>query len=306
MSSAKQIDALNANLSTAEVARVVAGNGDLPKVQITSPAARAEIYLHGAQLTSWQPAGSEEVIFLSQQSHWEEGRAIRGGIPICFPWFRAKSDDAKAPAHGFVRTKAWKLEALTQEQNSVVVTLATESDADTQKWWPFEFRLVHRITVGAELKLELIVSNTGPSPFRFEEALHTYNRVGDATNLRITGLDGVAFLDNRDANKQKLQSGNVQLTQATDNAYVNTQSPVEIVDPVLNRRIRLEKQDSLTTVVWNPWQEDAAKLADLGNDEWRQMACVEASNILSGAVTLAPGKEHTMTATIHVVNNSAI
>ncbi|WP_263355356.1 D-hexose-6-phosphate mutarotase [Acidicapsa acidisoli] len=288
------------------IAQIVPGNGGLPKVQITSSAASAEIYLHGAQLTSWQPAGSEEVIFLSQQSHWEEGRAIRGGIPICFPWFRAKSDDAKAPAHGFVRTKAWKLEALTQEQDSVVITLATESDAESRKWWPFDFRLVHRITVGAELKLELIVSNTGSAPFHFEEALHTYNRVGDATNLRIAGLDGVAFLDNRDANKQKLQSGDVLLTQATDNAYLNTQSPVEIVDPVLKRRIRLEKQNSLTTVVWNPWQEDAAKLADLGDDEWRQMACVEASNILSGAVTLAPGKEHAMTAMIHVINNSAV
>ncbi len=160
---------------------------------------------------------------------------------------------------------------------------------------------MHRITVGAELKLELIVTNTGDVPFHFEEALHTYNRVGDAANLHIAGLDGTPFLDNRDGNKLKLQSGEVHLTQATDNAYLNTLSPVEIVDPVLNRRIRLEKQNSLTTVVWNPWQEDAAKLADLGDSEWQQMACVEASNILSGAVTLAPGEEHTITATIRTL-----
>jgi glucose-6-phosphate 1-epimerase len=303
MPSLNPIDALNATFSIAEIARIVAGNGGLPKVQITSSAASAEIYLHGAQVTSWQPAGSEEVIFLSDQSRWEEGRAIRGGIPICFPWFRAKSDDSKAPAHGVVRTKAWQLEALTREQDSVVVTLATESDAETRKWWPFEFRAVHRITVGTDLKLELSVSNIGPTAFHFEEALHTYNRVGDAEKLHITGLDGVAFLDNRDGNKLKLQTGDALLTQATDNAYLNTQSPVEIVDPILNRRIRLEKQNSLTTVVWNPWKDDAAKLADLGDDEWRQMACVEASNILSGTVALAPGEEHTMTATIRVVNN---
>jgi len=300
MISTPTIDALNHRFAVPKIGQIVPGSGGLPKVQITSPAASAEIYLHGAQLTSWQPAGFEEVIFLSQQSRWEDGRAIRGGVPICFPWFRAKSDDAKAPAHGVVRTKAWQLEALTHEQDSVVVTLATENDAESRKWWPFEFRLVHRITVGAQLKLQLIVANTGSVPFHFEEALHTYNRVGDATNLRIAGLDGVAFLDNRDANKLKLQAADVVLAQATDNAYLNTQSPVDILDPVLNRRIRLEKLNSVTTVVWNPWKEDAAKLADLGDSEWRQMACVEASNILSGAVTLAPGEEHAMTATIQV------
>jgi len=304
MPSVTQIDALNASFSIPEFAKIVAGNGGLPKVQIASLKATAEIYLHGAQLTSWQPAGSEDVIFLSEQSRWEDGRAIRGGIPICFPWFRAKSDDPKAPAHGLVRTKAWQLEALTEEQGSVVVTLSTESDAETRKWWPFEFRLKHRITLGSELKLELIVTNTGPTGFHFEEALHTYNRVGDAEKLQIAGLDGVAFLDNRDGNKRKLQSGEIVLTQATDNAYLDTQSPVEIVDPILNRRIRLDKQNSLTTVVWNPWKEDAAKLADLGDDEWKQMACVEASNILSGAIALAPGEEHTMTATIRVANNA--
>jgi glucose-6-phosphate 1-epimerase len=270
-------------------------------VQITSPAASADIYLHGAQLTSWRPAGADEAIFLSEQSRWEEGRAIRGGIPICFPWFRAKADDPKAPAHGFGRTRSWQLESLAQEQDSVVVTLATESDEDSRKWWPYEFRLAYRITVGPELKLELIVSNTGAIPFRFEEALHTYNRVGDAETLRIAGLDGAPFLDNRDSNREKQQRGEFAFTAAADNAYIDTQNTVEIIDLTLNRRIRLQKQGSLTTVVWNPWSDGAAALADLGDDEWRQMACVEASNILGNAVTLAPGAQHTMTAILSVL-----
>ena len=295
------LDEWNERFAIPRIAKVVAGNGGLPKVQITSPAASAEIYLHGAQLTSWRPAGAEEVIFLSGQSRWEEGKAIRGGIPVCFPWFRAKAEDAKAPAHGFARTRSWQLESLTQEQESVVVTLATKSDEESRKWWPYEFRLVHRITVGAALKLELIVSNTGSAPFHFEEALHTYNRVGEAEKLRIAGLDQVSFLNNRDGNRAKLQIGDVLLRQATDNAYVDTQNAVEIIDPTLRRRIRLEKQGSMTTVVWNPWSDGASALADLGDDEWRQMACVEASNILSNAVTLAPGEEHTMTATLRVI-----
>jgi glucose-6-phosphate 1-epimerase len=305
MTAANEIDRLNEKFAIPGIAAVQAGNGGLPKMQISSPRGLAEIYLHGAQLTSWQPAGFEEVIFLSNQSRWEQGRAIRGGIPICFPWFRAKSGDPQAPAHGFVRTRSWQLQSLAQVQDSVVVTLETGSDEESRKWWPFEFRLVHRITVGVALRLELVVSNTGPTPFHFEEALHTYHRVSDAEKIRVRGLDGVAFLDNRDGNTLKLQAGDIHLPQATDNAYLNTQGPVEILDPLLQRVIRLEKQNSLTTVVWNPGKEDAAKLADLGDDEWRQMACVEASNILTGAVTLGPGAEHTMTAGISVTAGAA-
>jgi glucose-6-phosphate 1-epimerase len=223
---------------------------------------------------------------------------------VCFPWFRAKADDPKAPAHGFARTRSWQLESLVRQQDSVVATLSTESDEDSRKWWPHEFRLAHRITVGDALKLELTVSNTGTAPFRFEEALHTYNRVGNAEELRITGLDQAVFLDNRDGNREKHQNGDFHFAAATDNAYIDAQNAVEIIDPALRRRIRLEKQGSLTTVVWNPWSDGASALADLGNDEWRQMACVEASNILNNAVTVAPGQEHTMTATLRVTQES--
>jgi len=286
-------------------AKIVPGNGGLPKIQISTPAASAEIYLHGAQVTSWKPAGAEEVIFLSQHSRFEDGKAIRGGIPVCFPWFRGKADDAKGPAHGFARTRSWQLESLTYEGDTVVVTLVTQSDEASRKWWPYEFRLTHRITVGADLKLDLSVSNTGPTPFHFEEALHTYNRVGEVETIRISGLNGVTFLDNRDANREKPQQGDLQLVAQTDNAYLNTQSAVEILDPKLNRTIRLKKQGSLTTVVWNPWSDGASSLADLGDEEWREMACVEAANILGNTIALAPGEEHTMAAKISVTGSAA-
>jgi glucose-6-phosphate 1-epimerase len=297
---ATTIDALNERHAIAGMARVVAGQGNLPKVEITARAAAAEIYLHGAHVTSWQPAGSEEIIFVSKQSRWEDGRAIRGGIPVCFPWFRGKGDNPQAPAHGFVRTRAWELSSIEDEQGSVVVTLSTESDEASRHWWPYEFRLMHRITVGAELKLELIATNTGATSLQFEEALHTYHRVGDVREVRVAGLDGATYLDNMDGNREKLQSGDVMLTRQTDNAYLNTRNAAEVIDPVLGRRIRTEKKNSLTTVVWNPWQEGAKALADLGDEEWQQMVCVEASNILANAVRLAPGEEHAMTATITV------
>jgi glucose-6-phosphate 1-epimerase len=300
MQSSTAIEKWNERFAIPGIATLVAGQGNLPKVRITAPAASAEIYLHGAHLTSWQPAGAEEVIFLSSQSRWEEGRAIRGGIPVCFPWFRAKADNPQAPAHGFARTTAWQVEALVQEQDSVTVTLTTESSDATRHWWPHDFRLVHRITVGSRLHLELMVTNTGSSSFTFEEALHTYFSVGAVEAIRVGGLNETAFLDNTDGNREKMQNGDLVMAGPTDNAYLNTATAPEIIDPTLRRRIRTEKKNSLTTVVWNPWKQGAASLADLGDDEWHRMACVEASNILGSAIALAPGEEHTMEATITV------
>src|SRR4029450_548608 len=113
------------------------------------------------------------------QSRWQEGQSIRGGIPICFPWFRAKADDPKAPAHGFVRTRSWQVDSIAENAAGVLVTMSIESDEHTRRGWPGEFRLVHRVMFGPELTLELACTNTGSTDLRFEEALHTYNRVSD-------------------------------------------------------------------------------------------------------------------------------
>jgi len=300
MQASLSIEELNQRFAIAGVANITAGNGGLARVSVSTPAATAEIYLHGAQITSWRPAGAEEVIFLSAQSQWVPGRAIRGGIPVCFPWFRNKADEPKAPSHGFVRTKAWQLDSVAGNGDGVTISLSTASDEATRAWWPHDFLLVHRLTVGAELAQELTVSNTGKTPLRFEEALHTYYRVGGAEAVRIQGLDGVAYQDNTDGNREKRQEGDIVFTAATDSAYVNTTHAVEILDPILRRRIRLEKANSRTTVVWNPWVEGAHALPDMADDEWRAMACVEASNIRAFAVDLAPGEQHTMKTSIRV------
>lgn len=299
----QEIDELNRRFAIDGIAAITAGQGGLPKVRITCFEAEADIYLHGAQVTSWHPSGAEEVIFLSEHSRFEDGKAIRGGIPICFPWFRAKNDDPNAPAHGFVRTKAWRLDSVERERGTAVVMLSTESDEGTRRWWPHEFRLEHRITVGAELKLELIVTNTGSSALRFEEALHTYHRVGEVGKIHVAGLDGVAYLDNTDANREKMQRGDIVMMQSTDNAYLNTENTLEFSDPVLRRRVQIVKSGSRSTVVWSPWENGAKVLADLGDDEWRRFVCVEASNILSCAVSLAPGEQHTMAAAIRVASS---
>jgi glucose-6-phosphate 1-epimerase len=293
------IDELNRGYAIPGVAQITVGNNGLLRVSITTPACIGEMYLHGAHLTSWRPAGGEEVIFLSQRSQFEPGKAIRGGIPVCFPWFRNKVDDPKAPSHGFVRTKDWQLDSIEMRGDGVMVSLTTNSDEGTKAWWPHDFHLLHRLILGTALTQELIVSNTGATPLRFEEALHTYYRVGGAEAVRISGLDGVAYLDNTDGNREKRQVGDIVFKAQTDSAYMDTTHSVEIADPVLHRRIRLTKQNSRTTVVWNPWSTGAQSLADLG-DEWRAMACVEASNMRAYGVDLAPGQQHTMKTVIQV------
>jgi glucose-6-phosphate 1-epimerase len=305
MASDAEIDALNGRFSIPGIARIVHGNGDLPKILVETIEATAEIYLYGAQVTSWKPAGADEVLFVSEKSYWEAGRAIRGGIPICFPWFRAKADDPHAPSHGFVRIREWQVESISREAaESVCICLFTESDDSTWRWWPFDFRLEYRVTVGASLRLELLMKNCGHSALRFEEALHTYFKVGDVELARVRGLDGVTYLDNRDGNREKMQSGDLSLSKQTDNAYRNATGAVEILDPVLGRTLITEKQGSASTIVWNPWSDGAASMADLGNDEWRSMLCAEGANILSSAVTLEPGQSHVIAIRISAADKS--
>jgi glucose-6-phosphate 1-epimerase len=291
---------LNNRFRVAGLAQVVADETGNAIVRITTPSCSGAMHLHGAQVTSWRPAGAEEIIFVSTRARFSEGQAIRGGIPICFPWFRGKAGDPTAPAHGFVRTKNWSLESIKSENNNVVVTMATESDDTTKKWWPGDFRLQLRATFGAALELALTTTNTGATQFRYEEALHTYYHVGDIQQARIKGLDQATYLDNTDANKEKKQNGDVAVSAATDSAYTDNESALELIDPVLNRRIHIAKQNSRTTVIWNPWEVAANKMSDMGADEWKKMLCAEGANILGNAVMLYPAEHHTTTVSMTV------
>jgi glucose-6-phosphate 1-epimerase len=292
------ISELNGRFGIPGVATVVAGNGGLAKVVVSTPNATGEMYLHGSHVTSWIPRGAAEVVYCSPHSLWQDGRAIRGGVPICFPWFGAKADNPAAPAHGFVRTKAWGLESIAREGDGVVVSMHTSSDDGTRRWWPCEFELVCRANFGTQLKLELIVSNTGMSPFSFEEALHGYFRVGDAETAAIGGLDGTDFIDKTDHRMRKTHHGELRFSGETDSVFLNTEHQLKLIDPALRRNIHLQKQSSRTTVVWNPWAEKSAAMGDLGEGEWRNFICVETSNVGAYAVHLVPGQRHLMSVTV--------
>lgn len=301
MDTAAHIEGLNRRFGVAGVVEIAAGVGGLPVVRIGSAAAAAEISLYGAQVLRWRPAGEEEAIYLSERSRWERGEPIRGGIPVCFPWFRNKADDPSAPKHGFVRIREWRLDSLrADEDGTVTLVCVTGSDKSTRAWWPHDFLLAYRMRVGRTLRLELSVVNRGTTAMRFEEALHTYFHVGDVEQARVRGLDGVTYLDNTDGNRAKTQQGELAITGETDNAYLDTESAVEILDAGLGRRLVTEKMNSTSTVVWNPWREGAAGLADMKPEDWRGMLCVEASNVLGCAVSLGAGEEHTMRVTLRV------
>jgi len=240
------------------------------------------------------------VFFVSRETRWQPGRAIRGGVPVCFPWFGNRVGNPSAPAHGFVRTKAWQLESIVEEGGAIVVSMVTESDDETKRAWPADFRLVHRATFGSTLTLELIVTNTGTRPMRFEEALHSYHRIGSARAVQVRGLDAVTYRDKADANREKTQHGDIAIVSETDRTFLDTSGAIDVIDPVMRRRIHIAKDDSRTTVVWNPWTEKAHALSDLADDEWMQFVCIETSNVEPFAVDLAPGHQHTMKAVVSV------
>jgi glucose-6-phosphate 1-epimerase len=291
---------LNRRFEIPGIARIVDGRGGLPCVQVSSPRAAGEIYLHGAHVTSWKPAGAEEVLYLSSKSKWQDGAAIRGGVPVCFPWFSARADDPRSPAHGLVRTKSWQLEGITHADHDVTVALSTSADDATRKTWFGDYHLLFCATFGEQLRLEIIVTNHGTSSFRFEEALHSYFRVANVAGAKLRGLNGAGFIDKTDPKREKHQHGEVVISAETDRVYLKTFSTVEIEDPAARRRVLVAKEESRDTVVWNPWSEKAKKMSDVGADEWRTFVCVETCNVGDHAVNLAPSQVHTMSALISV------
>jgi len=267
-------------------------------LKIQTPSASAEIFPQlGGHLTAWQPAGQKPVLWVSSKSHFEPGKAIRGGVPIIFPWFGPRAGHPESPAHGFARSMPWTV----RENANGSVRMDLQSSDATRAQWPHDFALELSLNIGAELVMKLKVTNTGKEPFKFEEAMHTYFAIGDVRNISITGLSGVEFIDKVDAFKHKVQSGDaITITGETDRVYLNTKSTCVIHDPVGARKISIAKENSDATVVWNPWIAKAKALSDFGDDEWPGMVCVETCNVGDFSVSLNPGQSHVMTAKISV------
>jgi glucose-6-phosphate 1-epimerase len=286
----------------AEPVVVETGNGGLPCARVRGARADAEIYLHGGHVTRWQPHGAEPVIFLSRRAMYAAGKAIRGGVPLVFPWFGPHPTDPQRPMHGFARTRPWRLLTTAPGPGgATVIELALEDDEATRALWPSAFSLRYRVAVGATLTLALEVVNTSTSPFTLETALHTYLAVGDVEAVSIHGLEAARYIDKTDGMARKRQGADaLRLSDETDRIFVGTRERCVVDDPALRRRLVIDKAGSATTVVWNPWATKAASIADLEPDDWRRMVCVETANAADDALSLAPGARHVTSASLSV------
>jgi glucose-6-phosphate 1-epimerase len=269
---------------------------DMPRAIIKTDLAEAIIYLNGAHITHYQPAGHAPVLFLSSKSNFIPGKAIRGGIPIIYPWFGPKKDDPTAPMHGFARTSQWQVESTIATANTIQLKLSLN-------------QLRFTISIGRNLHVSLEVYNDSSAPLTFEEALHTYLAVSDVRTCIIAGLTGQTFIDKTANHQRKVDDAHsLRLQGETDRVYVNSETDCRIIDPIARRYINILKHNSATTVVWNPWIEKAKKMSDFGDDEWQNMLCVESANAADNAITVAPGATHSMSATLSVqsLNHSMI
>lgn len=281
------------------------GESGLPVVRVATAVATGEVHLQGAHITAWQPAGADPVIWLSGAAQFRPGAAIRGGVPICFPWFGPGRTPGLTPAHGFARTAPWRLTGASDDAGTVTMTFALTRDdvagSPGAEHWPFAFEAEYVVTFGGELTLALTVRNTGEETFSFEEALHTYLAVADVRTATIEGLDGARYLDKTapaDA-APVTQHGPVTFSGVTDRVYLRG-GPMTLVDPGV-RAVTVTSRAAADTVVWNPWAANAAAMADFGDEEWPTMVCIEAANALDDAITLAPGGSHTVDITYGVL-----
>jgi len=277
------------------------GPGGLPVAEITNPHASATIVLQGGHILAFQPHDQEPVLWVSRFSAYKAGQAIRGGIPVCWPWFGPHPTDPDKPGHGFARVMPWTVQAAqTLAGGATQLQLGLADHADTHILWPHAFELKILVTIGPELQIALITHNAGEQAFVCGAALHSYFRVSQVADVVIHGLEGGIYLDKVDQMRRKTQSGPVTLTSETDRIYLDSTQDCLIDDSGLARRIRIAKQGSRSTVVWNPWAAKAHSMADFGDHEYTEMVCVETANAAEDVVTVPSGGAHHLQAVISV------
>lgn len=291
-----RIEALNQQFGRDGQVTFRQGPGELAVAELKAGTARAVVALQGAHVLEYVPAGAEPVLWLSEESWFERDKPIRGGIPVCWPWFGPHPTNENRPAHGFARIREWKVTHTAADNSSAEITLTLTQDEATRLLWPHEFELRMRVLLAERLEVSLHVCNTGEQAFEYTGALHSYFSVGSVSDIQIFGLEGCEYIDKMDFSARKKQEGTIRFRGETDRVYVGTESDCLIIDPVFARRIRIAKQGSRSTVVWNPWKDKAARMPDFGDEEYPAMVCVETANAADDAVRIAPGGEHRLSA----------
>lgn len=273
---------------------VVDAAPNYPLIEVDNAYATATVALHGAQVLSYQPKGQEPVLWVSKDAVYAEGKSVRGGVPICWPWFGEHPDADKA-SHGFVRNCCWQLRSIQQlADGSSELVLFLEDDQRTRSFWPRPFVLELKVTIGQSLSLSLTMTNRAEVAETITVALHSYFYVGDIAATTVRGLEQVEYLDALQDFRRCTQVGEIRFDAELDRVYEHCDTDEWIEDEALSRKICLKKTNSRSTVVWNPWIEKSAKMDDFEEGGYRQMVCVETGNIAGDAVHLVPGMSHTL------------
>jgi D-hexose-6-phosphate mutarotase len=285
--------------------RLEPGPGGLERLVLRADEGEAHVFLHGGHVSHFLPRGERPVLWMSRESRFEAGKPIRGGVPVCFPWFGPKAGAPEAPLHGYARVLPWAVaEVVLEADGSLRAVLELSAEATARGGFPHELSLSLSVTVSRSLRLALAVRNQDEAPARFEAALHSYFAVSDVRHVRVSGLEGRGFVDKTAAGARRgSEPGPIAIAAETDRVYLGADGSVTIDDPGWGRRIVIAKTGSATTVVWNPWIAKAKAMPDFGDDEWTGMLCVETANAMDDAVTLAPGGRHVMTAAIEALSS---
>ncbi|MGD8590014.1 MAG: D-hexose-6-phosphate mutarotase [Chromatiales bacterium] len=296
------IEQLNNQFGSADQINFIEGKGGFPLIEVRNDQAKALISTYAGQVLSYRPKGAaEDLLFLSERAFFQQGKAIKGGVPICWPWFGSDPEGLGRPAHGFVRNRPWSVltvEADSRDQTRLVLGL--EDGPETREIWPHAFELRLEISVGETLGLTLVTRNRGDQAFSITQALHTYFKVGDIDRVKVLGLEAKDYLDKVENGKRRTQEGAVIIDDEVDRIYLAVHEALVIDDPSLQRRIRIGSSGSETAVVWNPWSRLSAEMVDLEDDDYRHMLCVETANAAQEVVQLPPAGEYRLQAVYQI------
>ncbi|MCP5244589.1 MAG: D-hexose-6-phosphate mutarotase [Burkholderiales bacterium] len=293
---------LNADHGIEGKIEFIEGNGGLPMIQVSTPKATALISIHAGQVLSYQPAGEDDILFLSHKAYYQDGKAIKGGAPICWPWFGPDPEGKGRPGHGFVRNRPWNvISTQAISDNSVKVTLGLSDTPETMDIWPHAFELTQEIVIGDSLNIALITRNTGSELFTITQGLHTYFKIGDITQTSVLGLQDCPYIDKVDNSAEKTQTGEVTIASEVDRIYRNVSNTLIIDDKALNRCIQILSQGNRTAVVWNPWEKISKEMADLEDADYQRFICVETTNAAHDVIGIAPGEEFRLVADYRVM-----
>ncbi|MEM7383482.1 MAG: D-hexose-6-phosphate mutarotase [Verrucomicrobiota bacterium] len=273
------------------------GPGGRPLARLQNEYGSADVALHGAHVLSYEPAGNEPVLWVSQKAIYEDGKAIRGGIPVCWPWFADHPSDSSMPAHGIARTQSWKV---IEPRANRHLALQLEPTDWSHSIWPEKFELRLEITLGPALEIRLEAANKSNRPFQAGAALHSYFHISRINAITVHGLENTTFIDKLDNDREAQEADPISFDREIDRIYVETEAACLIRDAGLNRTIRVAKEGSRSTVVWNPWIGKARRMGDFGDDEYVSMVCVETTNAERDVVTIQPGENHVLMARLSI------